>query len=145
MSDIVDKTDFCRACRGRGSFPERTGFGTITDVECDECRGTGYRTVLVFPSKCPRAADTANATQAGGTNSAGGPVKAPLTEQAARHLSSENSVGFHQSLPVEASSPAESGAEGVSSKLSPSASPYPNPRNHYEEIENAKAEVQANG
>ena len=51
VGDITDPSDFCRACRGKGWINEATSRGTILSERCFDCRGTGQRTVLVFPEK----------------------------------------------------------------------------------------------
>ena len=40
---MIDPDDFCRQCKGLGKESDGTG-GT---VYCDQCDGTGYRTVRV--------------------------------------------------------------------------------------------------
>ncbi len=140
MQDLVDHADFCRACRGRGYFSDPTGRGTFVDNDCDQCRGTGLRTVLVLPSS-HRAADTAKCHSTGGANSTGGDDSCSTTlttEAVARPFSSDISAAPTQSLPG-ASSLTGVEAGGAASNSAPPAIPFPNPRNHAEEIENLKA------
>ena len=47
--DIVDPSDFCRACGGKGGHDEQTERGTNLFEPCYLCRGTGSRTVRVDP------------------------------------------------------------------------------------------------
>lgn len=47
--DLVDTSDFCRRCKGKGGsfeFNSGLGHGRIWEP-CDLCRGTGERTVRV--------------------------------------------------------------------------------------------------
>lgn len=47
--DLVDPSDFCRACRGKGGHDEETERGTNLFEPCWQCRGSGLRTVRIDP------------------------------------------------------------------------------------------------
>jgi DnaJ-class molecular chaperone len=47
MQDLIDKTDHCRACGGRGYFKEKTQRDTWLYDDCRDCRGSGCRTVRI--------------------------------------------------------------------------------------------------
>ena len=42
-----DPSDFCRVCRGSGSVSDHVGGGVTKSVPCDQCGGTGFRTMRV--------------------------------------------------------------------------------------------------
>lgn len=50
-SNIIDASDFCRACGGRGTIPEPTDRGATLYEICYLCRGSGWRTVRVTPAQ----------------------------------------------------------------------------------------------
>ncbi len=45
-SDLVDDTDFCRTCDGKGDIKEYSHDGRWVSDDCHMCRGTGLRTVI---------------------------------------------------------------------------------------------------
>ena len=44
--DLVDDTDFCRTCDGKGDIKEYSHDGRWVSEDCHMCRGTGLRTVI---------------------------------------------------------------------------------------------------
>lgn len=52
MKDLVDRGEPCRKCNGTGVLHEEDRSRNVTVADdCDRCRGTGYKTVLVLPNK----------------------------------------------------------------------------------------------
>ena len=49
IQSIVDRGDFCRTCGGYGTLRMENGHGGYVADDCDRCRGTGARTVLLSP------------------------------------------------------------------------------------------------
>lgn len=52
--NLVDPSDFCRCCRGRGYLSEEVwqeGRYVNVSQACWHCDGTGHRTVLVLPKQ----------------------------------------------------------------------------------------------
>lgn len=47
VGTIVDPDDFCRMCGGTGTQSEYLGHGRMLIETCDQCRGSGRRTVLI--------------------------------------------------------------------------------------------------
>lgn len=45
-ADLVDDTDFCRTCDGKGDIKEYSHDGRWVSEDCHMCRGTGLRTVI---------------------------------------------------------------------------------------------------